>query len=63
VDPHRVGLEGHGDQQLLVSLKISKKKCQNAERILEDPHLTELWDLGDDQIRPALKRGEKVTKW
>jgi hypothetical protein len=25
VDPHRVGLEGHGDHQLRVSLKISKK--------------------------------------
>jgi hypothetical protein len=25
--------------------------------------LTEIWDLGDHQIRPALKRGEKVPKW
>jgi hypothetical protein len=30
--------------------------------ILEIPHLTELWDLGDHQIRHALKRGKKVSK-
>jgi hypothetical protein len=32
VNPHRVGFEGHGDHQLRVALKISKKKCQNGEK-------------------------------
>jgi hypothetical protein len=27
-----------------------------AKRILEDPHLTELSDLGDHQITPALQK-------
>jgi hypothetical protein len=42
VNPHRVGIEGHGDHQLRVAHKIGKKKCKNGERILEDPHLIEL---------------------
>ncbi len=47
VDFHRVGLEGHGDHQLIFVLKISKNSVKMVKRIVEDPHLFELWDLRD----------------
>jgi hypothetical protein len=56
VNPHRVGLEGHGDHQLRVALKISKISVKMVKRNFEDPHLIELWD---HQIKPAMKMGEK----
>jgi hypothetical protein len=41
--------------------KLAKKSVKMVERILEDPCLIELWDLGDH--KKSSERSEKLSKW